>query len=111
MMGLTSEQISQVAAVVMPELSGHSECSYLLDGDPHPYKPFYRATSILLTGGKDSTPSKLLGLSRPVTLDEAKAILSEAHPYFAAAIARDPEQYAGVYEFHYEALGDRTWPT
>jgi len=106
---LSAEDIAKLAAEIVPYLERYgsaSERDLTMGGDA--YKPFYRACSCLLAGRRDNTvPATVLGLDRMVTLEEAKAVLSAAHPFFEDAIEREPDHFAATFQFHVEAWEDQ----
>jgi hypothetical protein len=71
-----------------------------------PYKPFYRALVIVLGWYEDDPDGHPIAAAfegRKPTPAEVKVLLSETHPWFKRAIARDPDQFESTYEFIKEA--------
>ena len=68
------------------------------------YKPFYGACSTLLNPSGAFVQVMLHG--QLPTFEEAKAIASQAHPWFQDAISREPEEFEAQYKFLWDEDDD-----
>jgi len=102
--------MSDVHEYIMLELEEHGSATErdISRMGSDPYKPFYRALAIVVAGydneGYDTNPvwHEISDGNRP-TLEQAKQVISEAHPWFKDAIERNPERFETTYEFMVEA--------
>jgi len=85
----------KTAKALLPEFMRYSEASYLGDPGESPYKPFYRALSLIMAPGE----REKFGLTEIPTMEEAQQILSLTHPYFQEALEHEHGTFAHLYEF------------
>ena len=102
---MTDEKIKEAAAELLEAIHyerGGSEISGLRNPDPlvkiSAYKPFYAACATLLSPYDRSFRAKVLGEGF-VSLEDAKAICSAAHPFYKKAIEREPDHFKATYGF------------
>lgn len=100
-MSLTPEQIEAAAPKFVEELikaaggPERTEADFRVIGS-QPYKPFYRSCALLLADNHTyhAARERMWGDGNAYpTVDQAMELLTMAHPWFADALARDPEEF------------------
>ncbi len=81
--------MSDLAVLLMIELSGHHEAVYL-DSEGDTYKPVYRALCLLLA--KD-------GLAHGASREDAFEILAATHPFFERKLREERQVFEDTYDF------------
>lgn len=96
--------IDRVAAAIVPWLRKHgTDLESTLDIGEDPYKPVYRAMSLLFYPPfKDWDQTEIAkGLNKRIpTIGEARSIFRRAHPFFEHYVDTEPDGFINMYEFH-----------